>query len=121
MTRKQAVKEETIAALNRLDLADKPNLQMVKDMFLFSFATCGMPSVDMAHLKHSDIKDGYIHYERCKTGQPLLQVKVTPFVADITNRYRQDDSPYIFPIFTPSPRGEGRGMAAFRQFRCIDW
>lgn len=78
-TRKRAICEDAIAALNCLDLADKPKLQMAKDMFLFSFATCGMPFVDMAHLKQSDIKDGYIKYERRKTGQPL-QVKVVPLV-----------------------------------------
>jgi len=115
-TRKRALKEETIAALNSLDLADKPKLRMARDMFLFCFATCGMPFVDMAHLKHSDIKDGYIRYERRKTGQPL-QVKVTPFVADIIKRYRQDASPYIFPILTPSPLGEGWGGATFKQYR----
>lgn len=112
-TRKRAVGEDTIAALNNLDLTDKPKLQLAKDMFLFSFATCGMPFVDMAHLKHSDIKDGYIKYERRKTGQPL-QVKVTTFVNDIIKKYRQDDSSYVFPIIKSNGID---GASVFKQYR----
>lgn len=110
-TRKRAVDERAIAVLCKLDLADKPKLQLARDMFIFSFATCGMPFVDMAHLKHCDVKDGYICYERRKTGQPL-RVKIVPLVKDIINRYRQEDSPYIFPILPSSPSREGCRVAS---------
>lgn len=112
-TRKRAVDEDTIVALNNLELVNKPKLQLAKDMFLFSFATCGMPFVDMVHLRHSDIKDGYIKYERRKTRQPL-QVKVMPFINDIIRRYRQDQSPYIFPIIKPN---DIDGASVFKQYR----
>lgn len=104
-TRKRAVKEEDIVALSELDLRHTSKLQLAKDMFLFSFATCGMPFVDMAHLKHTDISDGYIRYERRKTGQPL-QIKVLPIVQHIVNKYKCDDSPYVFPVFTSHETSE---------------
>lgn len=111
LTHKRAAGEEAIKALNNLDLTDKPKLQLAKDLFLFSFATCGMPFVDMAYLKRSDIKDGYIRYERRKTRQPL-QVKVVPLVEDIIKRYRQDGSPYIFPVIKSTDR-----LSAYREYR----
>lgn len=96
-TRKRAVRENVITELKRLNLQIHPKLQLTKDMFLFSFATCGMPFVDMAHLKISNYRDGYIRYERSKTGQPL-QVKATPFVNDTIKKYANENAPYIFPI-----------------------
>lgn len=110
-TRKRAVKEKVIITLKKLDLSDKPGLQLAKDLFLFSFATCGMPFVDMAYLKKSNIRDGYIRYERRKTGQSL-QVKVLPFIKYILKKYEKGDSTYVFPVITTTD-----SELAYHQYR----
>lgn len=70
-TAKRAVSLETIRSLKNLDLADRPGLAFARDLFMFSFYTRGMAFVDMAFLKHSDIRDGYLCYVRRKTRQQL--------------------------------------------------
>ncbi len=70
-TAKRAVSLETIRSLKDLDLADRPALAFARDLFMFSFYTRGMSFVDMAFLKHSDIRGGYLFYVRRKTRQQL--------------------------------------------------
>lgn len=36
-----------------------------------SFYLRGISFIDLAHLRKSDLKDGYLHYTRRKTGQRL--------------------------------------------------
>lgn len=110
-TRKRAVKEEVIIALNKLDLSDKPALQLARDLFMFSFTTCGMPFVDMAYLKKSNVRNGYIRYERKKTGQPL-QVRILPFIKNVMRKYAKESSPYVFPIITST-----EPKKAYHQYR----
>lgn len=110
-TRKRAVEEAALTTLNRLDLTDKPGLRLARDMFMFSFATCGMPFVDMAYLRKSDVQAGYIRYERRKTRQSL-QVKVLPIVEDIIRRYADERAVYVFPVLTSTAPD-----AAYRQYR----
>lgn len=96
-TKKRATKEENILALSHLDLSSISSLQLAKDLFLFSFATCGMPFVDMAHLKLENVRDGYIIYERHKTGEPIC-VKINKVIESIIQKYKKQDSHYIFPL-----------------------
>lgn len=96
-TKKRAIREENILALSHLDLSSISSLQLAKDLFLFSFATCGMPFVDMAHLKLENVKDGYIIYERHKTGEPIC-VKINRVIESIIQKYKKQDSHYIFPL-----------------------
>lgn len=110
-TSKRAVKETLIARLNGLNVRNRPALQLAKDMFLFSFSTCGMAFVDMIYLKHTNIKEGYISYARHKTGQPL-RVKVVPMANDIIQRYKCADSPFVFPVM--KTQGSRRGYNQYR-------
>ncbi len=75
------------------------------DFFLFSFYAMGMPFVDLAHLKRSQIKDGVLTYHRRKTGQ---QVRVTlePCMIDILDKYATQESEYLFPILYKVERGK---------------
>ncbi|SNU04725.1 Site-specific recombinase XerD [Prevotellaceae bacterium MN60] len=83
-------------------------LEMARDFFLFSFCALGMPFVDLAFLKQSQVKDGYIEYRRHKTGQ-RVKVKIEPLMQHIINRYAREDSPYLFPILTnQNPQGAMR-------------
>lgn len=69
-TLKRAVTIDVIRQLQRMDaLGDSE--EMARQLFLFSFYTRGMSFVDIAHLKKSDIRNGYLIYNRKKTGQRL--------------------------------------------------
>ena len=70
---------------------------LVRDVFLFCFYACGMPFVDVAFLKKSQIKGGILVYHRRKTDQ-VVQIKLEPCMQEIINRYRSDGSDYVFPF-----------------------
>ena len=56
----------------------------------------GMPFVDLAHLRKSDLKDGYLTLRRRKTGMPL-SARVDGRAMQLLERYRNrdDTSPYL--------------------------
>ena len=59
----------------------------------------GMPFVDIAYLKKSNLKNGILTYRRKKTNQPLL-VEWEQVHQEIVERYahQTEGSPYMFPI-----------------------
>lgn len=110
-TRKRAVGEDVIVRLHRLELRKNSTLALTRDIFLFSYFTRGMPFVDIAYLRKSDIQADSICYTRRKTKQ-LMSVKIEPCIGRIIERYSTPESPYIFPIITPSTHEE-----AYQQYR----
>ena len=98
-TRKRAVNKDVIKMVEELDVSKEENLQLYKDLFMFSFYNRGMNFVDMAMLKISNKKNGRIEYTRQKTGQQF-SIIITDKAKEIRSRYndlKQQDS-YIFPI-----------------------
>lgn len=112
-TRKRAVGEDVIIRLCMLDLDGSPSLDLARDMFIFSYCTRGMAFVDMAYLRHCDIRDGSIRYCRRKTGQ-RLSIRIEPCIERILHKYSGagDGTPYVFPILRTSDRKD-----AFRQYQ----
>ena len=103
-TVKRAVKIDTIRQLKHADLSSRPALALVRDLFLFSFYTRGMAFVDMAYLRQSDIRGGYLVYHRKKTGQ-LISIRWEPCMQEIVDRYSSTSSAcpspapgYLLPI-----------------------
>lgn len=99
-TVKRAIPMKEIRRIKELDLTLKPHLEYARDMFLFSFYTRGMSFIDMAYLKKSDLKNGFITYRRRKTGQQLT-VRWEKCMEDIIAKY--GDNPtgrYLLPIIT---------------------
>lgn len=98
-TSKRAVSEELIARLLGLELSYSSRLAFARDLFIFSYCTRGMAFVDIAYLRKTDIKNGYICYARRKTNQELL-IRVEDFVQRIIDRYADGtrDTSYVFPI-----------------------
>lgn len=96
---KRSVDEKVIIRLKGLELNDISGLGFARDLFLFSYCTRGMSFVDMAYLRHKDIRNGYICYKRKKTGRPL-SIRIEQIVQEIINRYqkRTTGSCYLFPI-----------------------
>lgn len=106
-TVKRAVPVQVIRRIKNLDLSSDHALQRSRDLFLFSFYTRGMPFVDMANLKKSDLRNGVLAYRRKKTGQQLY-IKWEKPMQDIVDRYNDAASPYLLPIITAPGKGERR-------------
>ncbi len=103
-TSKRAVNEDIIVKLCRLDLSGQANLQIARDLFMFSFYTRGMSFIDMANLKRSNLKNGYIVYSRSKTKQ-ILTIKIEKCIEDIIARYKDLIlGNYILPIYNEQNR-----------------
>ena len=66
-------------------------------LFLFSFYAMGIPFVDLAHLKKSQVKDGVLTYRRRKTNRPV-RVKLEKCMLDILEKYKAEGTDYLFPI-----------------------
>ena len=83
--------------LNEDPQSDKLRRTQAIANLLFLF--CGMPFVDLAYLRKSDLHDNVITYRRRKTGRPL-SVTLTPEAMAILKRYmnRDSSSPYLFPL-----------------------
>lgn len=98
-TKKRAVNKDIMKMVEELDLTDNENLQVWRDLFMFSFYNRGMNFVDMAFLKVSNIKNGRIEYTRQKTGQQF-NIKITDKAKAVIEKYSNLKNPdaYIFPI-----------------------
>lgn len=96
-TVKRALPLPVIKKIKIMDLSMTPTLDFARDMFIMSFYLRGMSFVDMAYLKKSDLKNGYIIYRRRKTGQQLI-VKWTKEMQLILDKYPENESGYLLPI-----------------------
>lgn len=99
-TKKRAVDISVITQLIALDLSYSSSLCFARDLFLLSFYMRGMAFVDMAYLKHDNIKNGVIRYIRHKT-DIMLEIKIEQCISDIINRYASKSKlGYLLPIIT---------------------
>lgn len=96
-TVKRALPLAAIKKIKSLDLSLTPSLDFARDMFLLSFYLRGMSFIDMAFLKKTDLKNGYITYRRRKTGQQLI-IEWTKEMQLILDKYPENRSDYLLPI-----------------------
>lgn len=100
-TVKRALPISALKKIKSLNLSQQPSLDYARDMFLLSFCLRGMSFIDMAYLKKSDLKDGYVTYRRRKTGQQLI-IQWTNEMQLILNKYPENESIYLLPIIRNS-------------------
>lgn len=96
-TVKRALPLAVIKKIKALDLSLTPTLDFARDMFLLSFYLRGMSFIDMAFLKKSDLRNGYVTYRRRKTGQQLV-IEWTKEMQMILDKYPENASDYLLPI-----------------------
>lgn len=96
-TIKRALSLSVIKRMKSLDLRGRE--AWARDMFLLSFYLRGMAFVDMAFLRKTDLRDGYISYCRRKTGQRLV-VRWEPCMQEILNRWPSNPTAFLLPIIT---------------------
>ena len=75
------------------------------DIFTFSYLCAGINFIDMAKLKHSNIKNNQLIYNREKT-KKLIIVPLQTKAIQLIEKYRNDKSPFIFPILSPFHKTE---------------
>lgn len=99
-TAKRAIDSKSIKQIAHAKVEYSPQLEMARDLFMFSFYSRGMSFVDMACLKHTDIIGEVIYYTRKKTDQPL-RVRIVPQMKVIIEKYRNMGE-YVLPILRHS-------------------
>ena len=104
-TMKRAISKEDIKRIIDLDLRTvttyhSPYLSLGRDLFLFSYLSCGINLTDMARMRYCDIFEGRLSYHRQKTGK-LISFQLQPMALEIIDKYRKPDATpndYVFPI-----------------------
>lgn len=110
----RAVVPEVIQKIRQTELTGKDSrLGFARDMFMLSFYLCGIPFVDLAHLRKCDMKDGYITYRRRKTKR-LVCLQVEPCALKIIHDYTSiaPKTTYLLPII----RRQGNSTDEQRQY-----
>lgn len=98
-TTKRAISERELKVIANLKLPEHSTLALARDIFMFSFYMRGMPFVDIAYLRKSDLKNGMWTYCRKKTNQCLM-VEWEKAQQKILDRYANQTkhTSYLLPI-----------------------
>lgn len=98
-TRKRALSIEQLRMVADADLEDVPSLGAARDLFILSYYLRGIPFIDLAYLRKTDIQDNVLCYRRSKTGR-VLTITLEPWMWEIIERYRCENpySPYLLKI-----------------------
>lgn len=104
-TKKRSVNEEYIGRLKELDLKGNVALEQTRDFFVFAFYAMGMPFVDIAYMRKSQIDGDMLIYDRHKTGNNV-RVPLTESALAIIRKYINASSTYVFPILTATTEPE---------------
>lgn len=96
-TEKRATSLDVLKRLRDLDLNNSFYDKLARDMFLFSFYTRGMSTIDMAYLKKNNLKYGLLTYRRKKTGQNI-SIRWEPAMQRIVNEYSDRESDFLLPL-----------------------
>lgn len=98
-TTKRAISEKELKVIANLELPEGSTMALARDIFMFSFYMRGMPFVDIAYLRKTDLRNGMWTYCRRKTNQCLMvewemaQQKILDHYAHQTK-----DGSYLLPI-----------------------
>lgn len=119
-TAKRAVPTEVIKKLIKLDLKDEPEKKQAVDMATFTYLGCGIPYVDIAHLKKENLEEGgkVLAYHRQKTGV-LIRMEVSDGMQLLIDRYSRPDSEYLFPILTENATHEQYKQCLAKANKCL--
>lgn len=93
-----------------------PGMAWARACLELMFRFHGMPFVDLAHLRKSDLKNGYLTLRRRKTGMPL-SARVDGRTMQLLERYwnHDDTSPYLLCFLD----GSLEGLAAYKDYQRI--
>ena len=98
-TTKRAISEKELKVIANLELPENSTMALARDIFMFSFYMRGMPFVDIAYLRKTDLKNGMCTYCRKKTNQCLM-VEWEKAQQKILDRFahQMENRSYLLPI-----------------------
>ena len=98
-TTKRAISEKELKVIANLELPENSTMALARDIFMFSFYMRGMPFVDIAYLRKTDLKNGMWTYCRRKTNKCLM-VEWEKAQQKILDRYahQMENRSYLLPI-----------------------
>ena len=97
-TGKRAISKDNIKVIMSVDLSkEKEYVQLSRDLFVFSYLSCGISFSDMANLKPDNIINGRLIYIRQKTYR-RINIPLCDEAKVIINKYTKPNNEYIFPI-----------------------
>lgn len=92
--------------LSRLDLSlRRRNVQLARDLFVFSVHAHGMSGRDLLFLPSDAVSTGRLTYLDSPTGRHVSVAWTSP-LTDIAARYREAGTPYLFPLITSTDAEE---------------
>lgn len=96
---KDRLDENEIERIEKLVLTDDPEIENIRNAFLFSFYNAGIRISDILLLKWENIQDGRLVYTMYKTNKELsLKLKDKPLA--ILEKYKGSEESYIFPFLS---------------------
>ena len=103
-TPKRAIsKKDVLRVMNYQSKSIMGNLAI--DVFTFSYLTAGINFIDIAKLRQTNIVGNHLIYNREKT-KKLINVPLQAKAIEIINKYKDEKSPYLFPILSPFHKTE---------------
>jgi len=110
-TTKRAIDSDSLKRIVHADTRGDLQIDLARDLFLFSFYSRGMSFVDMACLRQENIRGDALYYKRRKTGGQL-RVKIVPQLRQLIEKYRDgNEGGYILPILREGDK------SLYRQYR----
>lgn len=106
-TAKRAVTLQEIRRIKELDLSGEKGLEFARDIFLLSFCLRGMSFVDLAYLRKTDLSNGFVTYNRRKTGRQLT-IRWERHMQLLLDKYNSPDTRYLLPIIVREDGTEER-------------
>lgn len=103
-TAKRAISKKEVLKIMQYQ-GETPMECLAIDVFVFSYLNAGINFIDIAKLKRSNIVESQLIYNREKT-KKLINVPLQQKAIDIIAKYKNDKSPYLFPILTPFHKTE---------------
>lgn len=103
-TAKRAISKKEVLKIMKYQ-GNTPMEKLAIDVFVFSYLNAGINFIDIAKLKHSNIVESQLIYNREKT-KKLINVPLQQKAIDIIAKYKNDKSPYLFPILSPFHKTE---------------
>lgn len=89
---------EDVTAIEDVDLAENPELNHARNLWLFSFYFAGMRVSDVLRMKWTDFQNGRLYYSMGKNNK-ADSLKVPEKAQQILNQYidQKDDTDLVFP------------------------
>ncbi len=100
-TTKRALTLSEVYSIEHASLNERSTTSLARDLFMFSFFMRGISFVDMAHLRKSDLSNGFFTYSRRKTHQTIT-IQNEQVIQRIINSYasQTEGTPYLLPLLT---------------------